>query len=278
EWPLTNYLVELINGSNVKYFSGGRNEQDWNTANLKMQSVLGNYGLSITDRLILINKLRQKGAGEDGFFDSLRRFVFGVPGGHANGNQESAVGSPTSPFPLSRSAFGARYSYGDSDKDVLITNANASESQKDGAQGDDEDEGASEGYGEVADLAAPSGKATAPVSSAFLQRLVDEAEASEGNGEIGTSPHHLDAHFAMGRVAPASFAGALLAQTYFRPFLPDIVTALAENVVAVLVPAKCRGRPYSELVSRLLAQGLLPLGLFRGAARWREKQLSLRPK
>ncbi|KAJ3334230.1 hypothetical protein HDU76_006602 [Blyttiomyces sp. JEL0837] len=111
------------------------------------------------------------------------------------------------------------------------------------------------------------GKASAPVSSSFLQKLVDEAELQES----GLSPfpvYYFDRNFAMGRIKPISFMHTLLSQTYFRPYLVDIIKALSASVFHIPVPDKFHNRKYAELVAYCLKKGRLPLGLYRGALKW----------
>ncbi|KAJ3410701.1 hypothetical protein HDV05_003473 [Chytridiales sp. JEL 0842] len=114
----------------------------------------------------------------------------------------------------------------------------------------------------------PTGKSSAPISTAYLQKLVTEAEMNES----GFSPfpvYHFDRNFAMGRVAPMSFIHSLLAQAYFRPFLVDVVKGLAGSVIQIEIPKRFHGKRYSDLMRYLLAKDLLPLGLYRNALKWR---------
>ncbi|KAI9331668.1 hypothetical protein DFJ73DRAFT_856791 [Zopfochytrium polystomum] len=278
EWPLTNFLVELVNGANVKYFSTTREDADWDTVNLRMLSILNNYSISISDRTTLLKKLRQRGADQESFFEVLRRFVVGSGNGgvEAAGGNQSGAGRSFGSLPFSKLSG----SDDDEDERQKLTSGAASFGTTEKGKAEVElqrERAVTEATSAVHHTPAepeeagtdeePSGESTAPISSHFLQKLVEEAELNES----GFSPyptHHFDRNFALGRVIPMSFAHALLAQTYFRPFLPEVIRLLALHVSQIAVPPKCAGRPYSDLVLYLLKRGFLPLGLLRGAAKW----------
>jgi hypothetical protein len=52
-------MVELIEGTNVKFFSG--NNLSWDTNSLRTQSVMNNYALTVNDRMELCRKIRTEG-------------------------------------------------------------------------------------------------------------------------------------------------------------------------------------------------------------------------
>ncbi|KAI8823680.1 uncharacterized protein EV422DRAFT_612156 [Fimicolochytrium jonesii] len=280
EWPETPFIVELSNGSNVKFFSS--KDTDWNADNLRMQSILNNYALSIADRLALYKKVRAQGASKEGtFLWRLWAFVMGK-----NDDEASATAKATkavaqrrkSKFPVDTRASRARSASGaHSEGATGATPASpshrtapstyhsiparlASDSvhpedvnlDSDSENGDD-----MEG---VSGANAPD--TTVPLTTAYLQRLVDEAELNA----TGVSPfpaYHFDRHFAAGMITTSSFMHSLLSQSYFRPYVVDVVRALSTHVTHLRVPPECIGKKYAELVLWCIEKGIVPLGLLR---------------
>ncbi|ORY38190.1 hypothetical protein BCR33DRAFT_720897 [Rhizoclosmatium globosum] len=257
EWPATNFMVELVSGSNVRYFSANQKSIEWDTDNLRMQSILTNYTLSIHDRITLYKKVRQRGADKEGFLYQLYRFIWPEKNTSMTMSESRRyLAVPArSPTPLPETKIdddAASILTTTSTKPILQTQNG--DDNEDVHQVDDRDE---EG---------PTGKATSSVSAAYLQRLVDEAELNES----GFSPflsHHFDKNFAMGRVIPVSFLHSMLAQTYFRPYIGEVIFALSSVVTHVRVPAKLHGHKYSELMKYLLKRDFIPLGLYRASDR-----------
>lgn len=289
EWPNTSFLVELVNGINVKYFSRTKRDSEWDTMNLRMQSILNNYNLSIHDRDLLFKKARQRGAGDDSFLETLRQFIFGSQSHQVSRKSVSGVlrksysridgagliDAREEEEKLNLADTGAEMGFFDQ-KDNYSSADTSSPSTSfppslPNPKGQDSLLNESGEEEEVADSGEnPSGKSSASVSTAFLQRLEEEAELNES----GFSPYptyYFDQNFAMGRIFPLSFMHALLAQTYFRPFMPEIISALSNSVVQVEVPKKLYGRRYSELVPHMLQRNYIVLGLYRGALKWKRK-------
>ncbi|KAI9353566.1 hypothetical protein BDR26DRAFT_848809 [Obelidium mucronatum] len=241
EWPTTNFMVELVSGLNVRYFSASQRSIEWDTDNLRMQSILNNYTLSIHDRITLYKKVRQRGADKEGFLYQLYRFIWPV-----DANQKSPRSESMKYLPIRASSPKPRkVVIADTDsimttastKPILSINAEGEASENEDIQDMPRDDIPEEG---------PTGKASASISAAYLQKC-----------------HHFDKNFAQGRVVPVSFLHSLLAQSYFRPFIGEVVSALAGCVTHVRVPAKFHGRKYSELLSYLLKRDFIPLGLYR---------------
>lgn len=64
-----------MDGVNVKYFSPRKLE--WDTDNLRMQSIMNNYGLGLSDRQALYRSLRTEGAEKTSIMFQLAKFVVG---------------------------------------------------------------------------------------------------------------------------------------------------------------------------------------------------------
>ncbi|KAI8926291.1 hypothetical protein BC831DRAFT_457242 [Entophlyctis helioformis] len=108
-------------------------------------------------------------------------------------------------------------------------------------------------------------KPEVPITEAYLQRLLEEAELNES----GLSPYpvyHFDRHFAAGMVSTSSFIHSLLCQSYMRPYIVDVVRALILSVIHLPVSQECVNKPYIHAVQYYLAAGYVPIGLYRRGA------------
>ncbi|KAJ3025725.1 hypothetical protein HK097_006610, partial [Rhizophlyctis rosea] len=257
EWPQTPYIIELQNGANVKYFSHQHSRVEWDPDNLRMQSILNNYALSVSDRLALYHKVRTEAAGRgESFWKRLVAFARGegeVEGGGAGGN----VTQRKKKVKGGKEEGGEGLLY-EVDKEYM-------EEDDENDEEGDEDEGDEEKVGLVpAPTVAPSGGLTQPhrrntlstltpqqtttttqqqpstsaataetsLTSAYLTRLVEQAEQTE-TGFSTSHTYHFDPHFAAGCVTTSSFMHSLLCQSYFRPYIIDVIKALASDVVHV---------------------------------------------
>ncbi|KAK5670892.1 hypothetical protein QVD99_002664 [Batrachochytrium dendrobatidis] len=285
EWPRVRFLVELVDGSNVKYFSA-RN-MEWDTNNLRMQSILSNYALTLGDRLDLYRKVRAENAKQSSIWFQLVQFVFESSNGskkqHTSkhhdysqaesnykksiNNQQSNSGKPSQKRFTPANAVTQANSQGDyemlsslvdssasANNDTFQTDKEVLEDQDDDLPNDqdnaEEDATGRESHREV------------PITEAYLQKLLEEAELNES----GLSPYpvyHFDRHFAAGMVATSSFMHSLLCQSYFRPYIVDVVRALIANVVHLPVTEFYAGKKYIELVHYCLSVGYVPIGLYR---------------
>ncbi|KAJ3024231.1 hypothetical protein HKX48_004504 [Thoreauomyces humboldtii] len=301
EWPRTPFIVELSNGSNVKFFSS--KHSDWNADNLRMQSILNNYALSIGDRLALYKKVRTEGAGADegSLLWRLWRFVVGAAD-DPDGREAAAAAAIKSKKQRRRRSTRFRKQRESAEgmevvEEVLFAAEGADmpmdEFLADSETGTPRRPRVSTGGGSIyagptvteipendfdsdADsdsldgnttTAAPGVPSTtqAPLTTAYLQRLVDEAELNA----TGVSPfpaYHFDRHFAAGKVTTSSFMHSLLSQSYFRPYVVDVVKALSTHTKHRGVPVQLAGRKYADLVLWCLDQGIVPLGLYRRGA------------
>ncbi|KAJ3230041.1 hypothetical protein HDU81_004802 [Chytriomyces hyalinus] len=292
EWPNTNFIVELVSGANVKYFSASQRNMEWNTDNLRMQSILNNYTLGIHDRITLYKNVRQRGADKENFLYRLYQFIWPSeqqqqPGDtitHQRPNNANGYNNPITYFsskllpkmPTSSSSratelpgddttglLAAATSSSRPTLEIQTTQSLAPEQQQ---HTHHETVTADDDTHTEHSPDSPTGKASSSISSAYLQRLVEEAELNESGFSPSVS-HHFDKNFAMGRVVPVSFLHSLLAQSYFRPYLGDVITALASSVIQLPVPPALHGHKYSELVAHFLKRDMVPLGLYRATNR-----------
>ncbi|KAJ3122306.1 hypothetical protein HK100_012043 [Physocladia obscura] len=270
EWPAVNFMVELVSGANVRYFSATSRALEWDTDNLRMQSILNNYSLSVTDRISLYKKIRQVSTNSDGFFNRLYQFIW--PTNSPSSEIKIKIGSKKYlPLATFKQALAKNISELKDDASIISTASTKPilklptkyHSSESASVGSIEIGGGAEEEEEEEDCTNDSvGKGSSSVSAAYLQKLVEEAELDES----GVSPsldHHFDRNFAMGRVAPVSFLHSMLVQSYFRPYLGAIISALSSSVTQIRVPAKLSGHKYSELFSYLLRHDLVTLGLYR---------------
>lgn len=68
-------MVELVDGNNVKFFN--RNNLEWNTENLRTQSVINNYSLNVNDRMELYRKMRTEGLEKNSILYKLYYLIMG---------------------------------------------------------------------------------------------------------------------------------------------------------------------------------------------------------
>jgi len=254
--------MELISGANVRYFESSKREEEWDLANVRMQAIMENDTISISDKLNLYKNLRLAGVVEETWLRRFIKFIYATAP-----NESKTIRHEPKKLDLPKkvkkeSVRSVSNKLADIDKEspidrhkLVIQNS---------APIDDMDENIS------ADEfnSSSSNQNSAPVSAALIQRLLEEAELNA----TGVSPfpvHHFDKNFAMGRVAPLSFMHSLLAQTYFRPYLVDIISNLASSITQLRVPDKFHGKKYSSLLVYLLRKNILAIGLYRGALRWK---------
>jgi hypothetical protein len=257
--------MELISGANVRYFESSKREEEWDLANVRMQAIMENDTISISDKLNLYKKLRLAGVVEETW---LRRFVKFIYATAPTDVKTAAIRSRVS-TPSKKDAKKSVKSVSKKSTGFDKESSNAKPSlhiQNSSPMDDIEDNSANNSTDDV--NSGPSGQNSAPVSAALIQRLLEEAELNA----TGVSPfpvHQFDKNFAMGRVAPLSFMHSLLAQTYFRPYLVDVISNIASSISQLRVPDKFHGKKYSSLFVYLLQKNILPLGLYRGALRWK---------
>lgn len=261
----------------MRYFSAKNLE--WNTDNLRMQSILSNYALSIGDRLTLYRKIRTEGAEKLSIWYQLVQLVFGdndsaktkSPDSQYQKQKKSekkkrdAVNNMkayTNPSIIKQAKLDGDYEAVEHLHDIELQerpdgfNRNqASQHENDGNddRNDDEDEDPDED------------KADLTITEAYLQRLLQEAELNES----GLSPYpvyHFDRHFAAGMVSTSSFVHSLLCQIYFRPYIVDVIRAFTQNLIQIPVSEKIAGKHYIDVVHFCLKAGYIPIGLYRKGA------------
>ncbi|RKO91275.1 hypothetical protein BDK51DRAFT_27124 [Blyttiomyces helicus] len=258
DWPHVRFIVELVNGSNVKFFAS--KEAEWDTDNLRIQSVLNNYALSVSDRVALYKKFRTEGAERhSSFLYRLIKFTTSQPDSvepAKNSSISRTVDSgPLEPRSDNFDSITKDPEFGDAPEprvpsvdasDYLLSDENLAE--------------------DSSQQRSPSTEGDTSITSAYLQRLVEEAELNE----TGFSPfpaYHFNRHFAAGMVTTSCFMHSLLCQSYFRPYIIDVVRAFAGAVVHLRVGDSLTGKSYGAVVSRCLERGYVPLGLYRGVPR-----------
>ncbi|KAI9096539.1 hypothetical protein DFS34DRAFT_680664 [Phlyctochytrium arcticum] len=338
EWPATSFCVELANGSNVKFFSSKNSE--WNADNLRTQSILNNYALSISDRIALYKKVRNEGAEQAGnFWYRLVQFTTGGDGEEGGlppvattieqqttkvgkvkerrqRRRSMSVGSGRNTASSKRgkrrraktaeeevlfAADGAEMGMIELDETVAVAKTTAfpegatlstsfneiPPSQATPIPPSNPTHGS---YSSLSHDSLPSSSSSSslglsdtdspalsgpsptdpnpppadPLSTAYLRRLIDSAELNE----TGLSPfpaYHFDRHFAAGMVTTSCFMHSLLAQSYFRPYVVDVVRALSTSILHIPVPATCINTRYSDLVAYCCHRGIVCLGLYRNA-------------
>ena len=87
-------MVELIDGSNVKYIN--QKSIEWNTNNLRVQSILNNYALGTNDRMELYRKIRSEGIEKETFLYHLVQLLAGP---EKKGKKQSQSYSPIESSP-----------------------------------------------------------------------------------------------------------------------------------------------------------------------------------
>ncbi|KAJ3116213.1 hypothetical protein HDU96_010157 [Phlyctochytrium bullatum] len=270
---------------------------------LRMRSVMDNAGLGVADRVKLYQRVRMRGlkdggAGEDGFFGRLWRFAMGEDlrrqeeaakaAAEAEKEEKSRrkkrkdakrglgkEGTDGDKKPLLEVQKSVNFTVGEDEEGggagvrseakilvaapppIVVVEKPPKKQKKEKSKEEESDDSSPEG------AAAPSGQSTSGTTS-YLERMVAQAEAEEDGSSLdGGSGGHYDQFFAAGWVATQSLPYTLLAQCYYRPYILDVIKALAGSVGHVEVPRACRGKMYSVLMGWMLARGLLPVGLYR---------------
>jgi Calcium-activated BK potassium channel alpha subunit len=154
EWPHVKFLVELIDGSNVKFFNG--KNISWDTDNLRMQSIINNYALSVHDRMELYRKVRNEGLEKNSFFYQLIRLVWGEP-------DQKQSNSPKKKSRLTSTKKEIKKSYTSEASDPLV---------------DKSDE-------VVEEASAEPEEKSGMVTESHMQKLLEEAELNE----LGLTPY-----------------------------------------------------------------------------------------
>ena len=222
-----------MDGSNVKFFNS--KTIDWDTGNLRMKSILNNYSLSVDDRQGLYRTVRTQTLQENYFLYQLIHLITGPPTG---------VNKKASRQQKERNA-----------------NQRHSQIKRSGAMNDD-------GI-PLVDLASDPltpvqlvDNFGASATEARLQRLVQEAEMNESGLEV-SAMYHFDPHFAAGMISTTSFMQSLLCQTFFRPYILDVVKCLIESISHLPITDELAGMRYIDVVDNCLKHGNVPLGIYR---------------
>ncbi|KAJ3258548.1 hypothetical protein HK103_003508 [Boothiomyces macroporosus] len=228
EWPQVKFLVELIDGSNVKYLSSRKME--WDTNNLRIQSVLNNYAMSVGDRQTIYRNLRSEGLEKTMIAYQLFQFFTGFL--TEKDGKSNAIRPPAQKREMKKE--------GDYEAIDNLVDTNEIEQEA-------------------------KGKKEITLTEAYLNKALEEKELQDS----GFSPYpvyHFDRHFAAGMVTSSSFVQAILCQCYFRPYIIDIFRGLIKNVSLLPVKESLVGQKYLTLVQKCLNSGYIPLGIYRNGA------------
>ncbi|KAJ3275116.1 hypothetical protein HDV01_001255 [Terramyces sp. JEL0728] len=228
EWPQVKFLVELIDGSNVKYLSSRKME--WDTNNLRIQSVLNNYAMSVGDRQTIYRNLRSEGLEKTMIAFQLFQFF------------TAFITEKETKTTNIRPAAQKREMKKDGEYEAVDNLVESHDSDSDGKGGKE-----------------------ITLTEAYLNKALEEAELQDS----GFSPYpvyHFDRHFAAGMVTSSSFIQAILCQCYFRPYIIDIFRGLIKNVCVLPVKESLVGQKYLTLVQKCLASDYIPLGIYRNGA------------
>lgn len=207
-----------MDGSSAKYFSEIKLQAE-NINNIRIQSILNNYSLSISDRIAITKKIRS--ADDTNYLEKIVLISTGkkwkVPG--IVGNTRTGMG---------------------------VGNDIPQETKK--------------GLGGYAPLLDENEKTSQTVNNT-MAKLEQEVL-----NETGLSPfpiYHFDPHFAAGMISTGSFAHSLLCQSYFRPFVIDLVKVMTRDIIHLPIPVGFEGKTYGEVFAFLLDGGYLAVGLYR---------------
>lgn len=228
EWPQVKYLVELVDGSNIKYLSSRNLE--WDTNNLRMQSIINNYALNLSDRQTLYRTLRTEGQEKQTLIYQILQFMTGKP------TEDSKSAAKRAKIAKENNDDGSHVK-----KSWKYSSLNE----------------------EAEESAVP--KKEVAITEVYLQRALEETELND-SGLVPFPVYHFDRHFAAGMVASSAFMQTILCQAYFRPFIIDVVLGLINHTYTVPVKPIIAGKRYLEVVHACLSQGLVPIGLFRHGA------------
>ncbi|KAI8909098.1 hypothetical protein EDD86DRAFT_226803 [Gorgonomyces haynaldii] len=223
EWPHVQFLVELIDGTNVKYFNG--KTIDWDPNNLRMQSIINNYALSIADRVQLYQKFRNEGLEKTTFVYQLINMFTPTP----DAEKESPGTKMTETRPTIKKSVAA---------------------------------GDYQQLEEIEEEPAPEKENEVPLTEAYLQKMLEEKELSE-SGLQAHPVYHFDKFFAAGMISTSSFMQSMLCQSYFRPYILDAVKKLIDHVIHLKPKESHYDKPYIDVAKDVIQQGFIPLGLYR---------------
>ena len=216
-YPTIPFLVELNDGSYTRLFSN--KDYEWNTSNLRMQSILNNYEISSQERPSKYLSVRMECSSEVPIMLQIARFLLGEPSNSKSSPSfqpllESETDSPTEDKKIFKTKLASR-----PNTDVSI-------------------------------------------SAQYVSNLLEQAELNE-SGLSSFPAYHFDKHFSAGMISVSSIMHSLLCQSYFRPFIIDVITRLCSEIVQLVIPSVMIGREYGDLYNYCIDQGYIILGLYR---------------
>lgn len=235
QWPSIPFLVEMIEGTNIRFFS--REDYEWDSRNLKMQSVLNNYELQGSDRLGKYLQIRSESTDNSGFWVQIFRFLVGEP--------NMAAKSPSTRKSFKR--------LGNDDR--------AFKPLQDADEANDKLLPESKG---TTDKGNNSGDTS--ISGQYFQKLLETVELNE-SGLSAYPMHQFDRHFAAGMVSISSSMHSLICQCYFRPYIIDVIKALSYSILHLRIPEPWSGRDFGDFYDYCLERGYIVVGLYRHGSR-----------
>ncbi len=213
------FLVELHDGSYARLFSS--DDYEWNTSNLRIQSILNNYEISSPERSSKYLSVRMECSSEQGIVVQIAKFLLG---------DASNIKNASSFQPLL-------------------------ESENVADQGDNNTSFKS------APLKRPNDNDSS-ISGQYVANLLEQAELNE-SGLSAVPTYHFDRNFSAGMVSISSFMQSLLCQSYFRPYIIDVITKLCAELVQIPIPENMIGREYGDFFASSVDRGYIIVGLYR---------------
>lgn len=104
------------------------------------------------------------------------------------------------------------------------------------------------------------------ISGQYVANLLEEAELNE-SGLSAFPAYHFDHNFSAGMVSISSLMHSLLCQSYFRPYIIEVMTKLCSELVQLQIPCTMIGREYGDFFSYSIDQGYIILGLYRNGSK-----------
>ncbi|KAJ1566508.1 hypothetical protein HK096_001249 [Nowakowskiella sp. JEL0078] len=265
-----------------------------------MSNIIDNYALNISDRLALYRKVRQESALEASFLKNFYRFTMSStnPKGYMNEPKVSnsilrhynkyikskiikkektplsdqgefpglaTVNRPKTPIKDPESANSQLRNENLKTDSPRSGKMKISRSSYDSINEKPDVVGVNEFYdsdSEGDDDMNVQERGAVGFTNAYLQSLEEEAELNE-TGLIPFPVHHFDRRFAAGLVTPLGFMHSLVCQTYFRPYIIDVVKLLSTSIIAVPVHPLMEGKRYIEVMQYMLKQGFVVMAVFR---------------
>jgi hypothetical protein len=211
------FLVELNDGSYTRLFSS--DDYEWNTSNLRIQSILNNYEIRSPERPSKYLSARMECSSEQGIIVEIAKFFLGDATNNKGAFQPLLESDNDGPDRVDNVSFKSPTVQRPNDNDMSI-------------------------------------------SGQYVANLLEQAELNE-SGLTAVPAYHFDRNFSAGMVSISSLMQSLLCQSYFRPYIIDVITKLCSELVQIRIPPQLIGREYGELFAFCIDRGYIILGLYR---------------